>query len=254
MSEQNSADPVAAIKQMQREDPNAKEQWWAYCESLGNGVRDPAKHPPAFLQTFISQYQSGVQFETPQTSGDFVQVFKELQKRSENFRASWASYCQSQGKGVNDPSKHNKEYMVSFIDQLCRMSNMHMGIPIGGWGAPPAKRPRLGVMEGPMLPRGPPMMPMMPIMGGKGKGGCGGGCGGFAAGIRSKPGPYGPPMAVTDPVKQGLVDKIKTYQRASQAQKELWWSYCDTVLQGTRDPAKHDKATLSKFIADNGIA
>eukprot|EP00425_Heterocapsa_triquetra_P031224 CAMPEP_0195111742 /NCGR_PEP_ID=MMETSP0448-20130528/96998_1 /TAXON_ID=66468 /ORGANISM="Heterocapsa triquestra, Strain CCMP 448" /LENGTH=75 /DNA_ID=CAMNT_0040148541 /DNA_START=1 /DNA_END=225 /DNA_ORIENTATION=- len=54
-----SEDPVATIKQMQKNDPAAREQWQAYCEQHGNGVRDPAKHEPHFMQTFIQRYTAG---------------------------------------------------------------------------------------------------------------------------------------------------------------------------------------------------
>eukprot|EP00420_Gonyaulax_spinifera_P028423 CAMPEP_0197910396 /NCGR_PEP_ID=MMETSP1439-20131203/70822_1 /TAXON_ID=66791 /ORGANISM="Gonyaulax spinifera, Strain CCMP409" /LENGTH=76 /DNA_ID=CAMNT_0043532049 /DNA_START=56 /DNA_END=283 /DNA_ORIENTATION=+ len=64
---------VQTIKDMQRSDPAAKEQWWAYCDSVGQGVRDPAKHTLVFIQTFINKYNQGLRFEAsappPQRGG-----------------------------------------------------------------------------------------------------------------------------------------------------------------------------------------
>merc|ERR1711979_160394 len=55
----SSMDLMKASKKMLREDPMAKEQWYAYVEAVGGGFRDPTKHDRAFLQTFITKYKAG---------------------------------------------------------------------------------------------------------------------------------------------------------------------------------------------------
>ncbi|CAK0909737.1 unnamed protein product [Prorocentrum cordatum] len=50
-----------------------------------------------------------------------------------------------------------------------------------------------------------------------------------------------------------LVQKIKAYQRMGQAQKEAWHTYCDMNLGGSRDPSRHDEATLQAFISQYGV-
>merc|ERR1719221_1510281 len=54
---------VMHIKDMQKADSGAKEQWVAYTDIAAEGVRpgtrDPNKHTEEFLQGFIRQMQSG---------------------------------------------------------------------------------------------------------------------------------------------------------------------------------------------------
>jgi len=50
---------VNQIKDLGRADVRVKDAWVEYCMQLGNGNKDPARHPPEFLQTFLSTYQSG---------------------------------------------------------------------------------------------------------------------------------------------------------------------------------------------------
>jgi len=48
--------------------------------------------------------------------------------------------------------------------------------------------------------------------------------------------------------KQALVDQIKAIQRSNPDAKQAWWTHCDTVLGGVRDPNRHDEGVLSSFI------
>merc|ERR1719414_2181762 len=47
--------------------------------------------------------------------------------------------------------------------------------------------------------------------------------------------------------KEALVAQIKAYQKMGDEQKSAWWKYCDTQLNGIRDPARHDTNTLLRF-------
>merc|ERR1712083_21997 len=49
-------------------------------------------------------------------------------------------------------------------------------------------------------------------------------------------------------LKDELVNAVKGYQRLGQGEKEAWWNYCDTQLEGVRDPMRHDEATLKYFV------
>mmetsp|Transcript_75523 Transcript_75523/g.157532 ORF Transcript_75523/g.157532 Transcript_75523/m.157532 type:complete len:255 (+) Transcript_75523:111-875(+) len=46
-----------------------------------------------------------------------------------------------------------------------------------------------------------------------------------------------------------LVSQIKTLQRSDAAAKKSWWEYCDHLLNGIRDPAKHEASTLEDFLS-----
>ncbi|CAE7030672.1 unnamed protein product [Symbiodinium natans] len=42
------------VKNLQRSNPQAKEAWWAYCDSQGGGTRDPMRHDTDSLQAFLT--------------------------------------------------------------------------------------------------------------------------------------------------------------------------------------------------------
>mmetsp|Transcript_15968 Transcript_15968/g.27591 ORF Transcript_15968/g.27591 Transcript_15968/m.27591 type:complete len:252 (+) Transcript_15968:71-826(+) len=42
------------VKNLQRSNPQAKEAWWAYCDSSCGGLRDPMRHDTASLETFLT--------------------------------------------------------------------------------------------------------------------------------------------------------------------------------------------------------
>merc|ERR1719282_1910770 len=48
-------------------------------------------------------------------------------------------------------------------------------------------------------------------------------------------------------LKDTLVAQVKNFQRQGEQQKELWSMYADMYLNGIRDPARHDAATLHEF-------
>eukprot|EP00931_Biecheleriopsis_adriatica_P064748 TRINITY_DN3945_c0_g1_i1.p1 TRINITY_DN3945_c0_g1~~TRINITY_DN3945_c0_g1_i1.p1 ORF type:complete len:171 (-),score=31.21 TRINITY_DN3945_c0_g1_i1:96-608(-) len=47
----------------------------------------------------------------------------------------------------------------------------------------------------------------------------------------------------SDPVKAELINRVKNYQKASQAQKDIWYAFCGEV----KDPARHDVQKLQTF-------
>eukprot|EP00416_Gambierdiscus_australes_P038335 CAMPEP_0171107430 /NCGR_PEP_ID=MMETSP0766_2-20121228/66797_1 /TAXON_ID=439317 /ORGANISM="Gambierdiscus australes, Strain CAWD 149" /LENGTH=222 /DNA_ID=CAMNT_0011568731 /DNA_START=76 /DNA_END=744 /DNA_ORIENTATION=- len=219
-------DLVAQIKDLQRNEPGAKEQWWAYCDALGQGVHDPAKHPSSFVQTFIDNHKAGQRFEaaTPTGGGGggadphmLALLCKEGQRKSPHWKTTWAQYCMSYGGGRNDPEKHDMSFLVGFLDYVGQRGMMALtagGASLADLGGPAAKRARTG----PAGPAGPSAR------------------GYFNA-----------------PEKDGLVARLKAFQRSSEEAKELWGSYCDQHLGGVRDPARHDSATLQQFCANNNV-
>merc|ERR1712050_393844 len=67
----------------------------------------------------------------------------------------------------------------------------------------------------------------------RGKGGGGGGKGGGVA---------------DDPEKAALVDRVKSFQKQSPEQKEVWYAFCGPM----KDPARHDVSALEEFCNMNG--
>mmetsp|Transcript_9404 Transcript_9404/g.17391 ORF Transcript_9404/g.17391 Transcript_9404/m.17391 type:complete len:238 (-) Transcript_9404:99-812(-) len=45
---------VNAVKEGQRQSPEFKRQWWAFCDRHGSGVRDPGRHRPEFVEHFLA--------------------------------------------------------------------------------------------------------------------------------------------------------------------------------------------------------
>merc|ERR1711939_430944 len=48
--------------------------------------------------------------------------------------------------------------------------------------------------------------------------------------------------------KDHLVMQIKAFQKGSEAQRELWHAFCDTHLEGHRDPNRAEAETLAYFL------
>eukprot|EP00439_Symbiodinium_sp_Y106_P083408 s55_g23.t1 len=44
-----------AVKDQQRESHAFKLLWWAHCDTQGNGIRDPGRHSPEFLEDFLAR-------------------------------------------------------------------------------------------------------------------------------------------------------------------------------------------------------
>merc|ERR1712137_91867 len=63
----------------------------------------------------------------------------------------------------------------------------------------------------------------------------------------------------TDSEKAQYVNRIKAFQRADPAQKEAWYEYRDQLGDAThtknptKDPARHETATLADFIMRYGV-
>jgi len=210
---------VAAVKEAQRSDPMARQQWGFFCSAEGNNIRDPTKHEAEFLQKFLEGYQNG----TLSLSGggvhaggdpsELVAIVKIAQKTSKVFGNAWKAYCATYGRGVNDPTKHDYDYLRGFLDYMGDQGQMALTVAtsFGGMGGmgPLAKKMRTGA--------------------------------------------WGGDMAASDPAKDPLVQRIKSFQRTGEPAKELWWQFCDTLHQGVRDPARHTAEVLTDFLTLNQI-
>lgn len=128
-----STGPVEALKELQRSDPTGREQWGAYCDEHGGGVRDPSKHSPEFVSTFLAQYNAGHRITIPQ--GPLADLMKHGQRNSIPWKQAWAGYCQEYGGGVNDPAKHDQKFLIGFMDFLGQSAVMSLrGGGGGGYG------------------------------------------------------------------------------------------------------------------------
>jgi len=248
---------VARVKEIQKSDPDGKQGWWNYADTQGDGVRDPAKHPAAFLEWFLAEYSQGKYTGVASTTdaGALAELFKEGQRNSGSFKSAWAMYQSMNGNSKNDPTKAGKQALVDFLDMISqsgmqtmmgngsmsgkssnRMGKGFMGAKSSGWSGNDSN---WGGSGGDVQT----MMNMMMMMSGKGSGGWGGDA------KRQKTSS----SASTDPIKGKLIEKIKSFQRSGEVQKQTWWSYCDAQPDQKRDPAFYDAEFLQTFTILNGI-
>mmetsp|Transcript_54930 Transcript_54930/g.97814 ORF Transcript_54930/g.97814 Transcript_54930/m.97814 type:complete len:377 (-) Transcript_54930:1142-2272(-) len=210
---------VTQIKEGQRASQEWKQAWWNYCDTHGEGKRDPGSHASAFLQTFIDGHvhlldssaakQKGGRptqiYGAPVPSAEhqhLVNQVKQVQQSSQHGKQQWANWCIQCGGGNRDPARHE----VSFLKKFLNMQ----GIETYGFG--------MGTM--PMHP-----MQMHPAMH-----------------MHMMGSPVGP-------VKEKLVKQIKEQQRSSPELKQEWQDYCQKYGQGRHDPMRHDVGFLQQFIA-----
>lgn len=272
------------IKDMQRQDPVAREQWYAYCEAYGENVRDPAKHDATFISNFIQQYNSGARLEYKE-GVQLQQMIKMGQKKSQYWKAVWEQYCQTKlidGKPAFDPAKHDSSFLEGFFDHIGKQA-MGVGMMAGGKGD-------MSRMMGTGDPQKDQLVLKVKAFQKQGEQQktawhtfCDSNLGGVydptrhensalqmfvnANGIQSidtsnvsvqsanmqmRMGMAHMAFPQIDPAKMQLVQKIKTYQKLGEAQKNAWHTYCDSALNGKYDPARADIPALQQFCATYG--
>eukprot|EP00401_Gymnodinium_catenatum_P068744 CAMPEP_0117545056 /NCGR_PEP_ID=MMETSP0784-20121206/45897_1 /TAXON_ID=39447 /ORGANISM="" /LENGTH=169 /DNA_ID=CAMNT_0005341889 /DNA_START=57 /DNA_END=563 /DNA_ORIENTATION=- len=129
---------VAKVKEMQRVDPGARDQWQLYCDSQAGGMRDPARHSFEFVHSFVTNYQAGMRFEPlPSVGGksngsanaNLGDLFKTGQRHSGAWKEAWTSYCDVHANGRYDPLKHDVSFLTGFMEFLGQRAvvSMQMG-------------------------------------------------------------------------------------------------------------------------------
>jgi len=218
---------VQQLKEMQRSDPTAKEQWGEYCAAEGDNVRDPSKHEPKFIRAFMKSYNAGERYEC--SASNLVDLFKEGQRKAPDWKLAWSLYAQANGSGKNDPAKQDEAVLVDFMNYLGKCAAMDLCN--GGWG-----------MMGGGMGKG--------MMGGKGKANM------MNMMMAMQHG--GPPAkrrrteSSGDAQKDAFVARVKVFQRASDEQKQQWWAFADSSPVGKRDPALYDVHLLKQFCSQYG--
>jgi len=239
---------VEQVRGMQVTDSIFRDQWGAHCDMNGGGRRDPSQHDATFLTTFLAGWTAGMRFDLsalalPQvqtlqapasgqsypsqlmTSDDGMMpiLFKEGQSKSSNWKCAWWAYCQTYGGGVNDPMKHETNFLSGFLDFVGQQGALALSVsgtapvPKGSAADPAAKRAKLAVDSSALVSLG------------------------VASG-------FGQPAPAPDAEKADLITRVKDYQRQGEAQKTEWGVFCDTHLGGIRDPARHDANVLQQFL------
>jgi len=110
---------INRVKYGQRTSMEFKEAWIAYVREFGGDLRDPARHDPTFLETFLSTAPVVSEAPKEEVVDDeehqaLVMQIKEKQRASEVFKEAWGKYVQPFGN-VRDPHKHSTGFLMRFL-------------------------------------------------------------------------------------------------------------------------------------------
>jgi hypothetical protein len=271
---------VAQIKELQKTDPSAKEQWIAYTDMSGQGTRDPMKHTQEFLEGFLTQLHSGSKLTVHEDARVLGDIVKLMQRKSTHFKNIWAHYCSKFGGGKNDPAKHDGAYLVKFFEYLAQTASL-VTSPMTPMAFAPVEHPmkRMRDTSGGCMTVGMDSEKEALVMsiksfqrlGTQQKETWGGYADKYLGGVRdpsrhdvatlqefinqhgveqvapaaSGPGRSWGPMSMGGMDMDSLVQRIKQYQKGSTEQRDAWYSFCG----GTRDPARHSADKLQEFIS-----
>lgn len=277
-----SSSLIEQVKAAQRASDLWKEIWHQLCDTLAQGVRDPARLPTEFLQNFLTQIRGnpggklqstpaavtnvakrGVNGERqkqppPQTS--LVEQVKQAQKISQDCRQAWHEYCDAVGEGVRDPGRHSTEFLEAFLESIGdpsmtestasqelvdRIKEVQKSSAIvrGAWHLF-CDTEGSGVRD----PSAHPDTFLEEFLKSHG----------FAV-------PVGPSAPVgtqtlrkqvskeknavpTTQASNELVEQVKEMQRRSTHCMEIWRLMCESNGNNVRDPARHEPAFLHRFL------
>eukprot|EP00440_Ansanella_granifera_P012629 gb/GFBE01013723.1/.p1 GENE.gb/GFBE01013723.1/~~gb/GFBE01013723.1/.p1 ORF type:complete len:168 (+),score=45.35 gb/GFBE01013723.1/:1-504(+) len=141
---------------------------------------------------------------------------------STHFRKAWVTYCFVYGEGKCDPSRHQENFLLGFIEYIGELAThgltttaqaQGIQIEVPEVGAGGNKRKRHGFDEMPNKRH--------------------------ASDIPQS----------TDPTVIMLSDKCKQLQRQNPVIKDSWVLFCDQTAGGVKDPLRHDAASLQTFLA-----
>lgn len=109
---------IARVKAIQASE-QGREAWHNYCSQHSSGKREPAAYSAKELGDFLevadpTNATATVPVEYDEHQG-LVTAVKTGQRTSEPFREMWTKYCDEQGGGHRDPSRHPVEFLRSFL-------------------------------------------------------------------------------------------------------------------------------------------
>jgi len=144
---------VSLVKTGQRVSVHWKRGWQAYCQSFGTGMNDPARYNQEFITGFFdyagqlaeAQLSFGggslpfgggegmkrtlVSGSMPPAkrfaktepgvapSGALADRVKALQRRDQETKEAWWSFCDDHLGGVRDPARHPADILHQFLEQ-----------------------------------------------------------------------------------------------------------------------------------------
>eukprot|EP00397_Hematodinium_sp_SG-2012_P009271 GEMP01009351.1.p1 GENE.GEMP01009351.1~~GEMP01009351.1.p1 ORF type:complete len:377 (+),score=56.13 GEMP01009351.1:268-1398(+) len=220
---------VERVKTLQK--GGYREQWAVFCDTYGNGTRDPGRHDQTFLAGFVTYIHGGgapsATYSATPVTAECVNEVKTFQRQG--FREHWASYCDAYGGGIRDPNRQDPLFCKRFVEG-CRngtLPQLYMDFQKQQYGqyGPPTGGFLGSFPVAPALPAFPPHAAPMN--------------GNFVMpNVSGYPGVGVPP-------RPELVNQVKDLQRTGY--RGAWAQFCDASGNKTRDPARYDSAFLSSF-------
>eukprot|EP00933_Yihiella_yeosuensis_P032939 TRINITY_DN2660_c0_g4_i1.p1 TRINITY_DN2660_c0_g4~~TRINITY_DN2660_c0_g4_i1.p1 ORF type:complete len:454 (+),score=108.11 TRINITY_DN2660_c0_g4_i1:141-1502(+) len=115
---------VTKVKTAQRQSEQTKQKWWAWADTKGGGIRDPARHSAKFLNEFFEALENNT-IPDPEAGlapgaderAELVNRVKRGQRTNTEFKQQWWLYCDTIGGGIRDPSRHDVEYLKRFFEK-----------------------------------------------------------------------------------------------------------------------------------------
>lgn len=123
---------VDDVKRLHRASPEAKEQWYAYCQMAGTTSYDPSRHEENFLRIFLTSVNAGMgqALVAPDAvaKASLVMKVKAFQRGGEGPKDQWRAYCTKHGFHTFDPSRHEEDFLKGFINSVDpSLMNSHPG-------------------------------------------------------------------------------------------------------------------------------
>jgi len=161
-SDSEKTNLVGQIKCLQRTNPDAKEQWYCFCQLHATSKYDPDRHEEDFLRSFLDNYHSGKLAEVGGADGkaSLALKVKAFQRSGQENKERWYAYCQShspsqRGAPVFDPSRHDEAFLRDFLSTVdvsslslsSTGSSSRMGGKVSGKGTKPPAIVPLGVSD-----------------------------------------------------------------------------------------------------------
>lgn len=275
---------VDQVKTLQRSDPNAKEVWSTYCDTLLGGIKDPNRHDAAVLAGFISAYSSGALSASraarpsPQPAAAPSWPYGAAPAA-----AAWpstpawpraAAGPAGPGAAFGKPAEGKDDRRARLADfvkvgqrhspQFWKVAwTTHCGLYGNGF-TDPAKYEESFVTA---FIDYVGQLAAADLANTAAENGVALDETGAAAGAGEKRTMAAPEMPAAkrpalgtsvsylagaggDSEKAELVDKVKALQRSNNDAKVGWQSYCDQHGQGVKDPSRHEAASLQAFLAN----
>lgn len=262
---------VEEVKNLCRSDLKAKVEWCAWCDIHVKGTKDPRRMSTENLDSFIADYSAGMTWadesahqraggggisrpsQSAQTWGngspssgkgqldvqELADAIKLGQRVSPSWKAAWVQYGKAYGNGTYDPSKHTKDFLVSFFEWLgsSGSSSPDDWATVERPSQGPAKRLRVEDLSALPSMMGSHRQPLS---------------GGFSrvedkiqsivSGINFSRG------GLEDPDVSAMAERVRELQKGDPIKKQQWSDFCDERASGTKDPRRHSGETLDEFL------